>query len=132
MDTPLVSVIVLNWNGKSLIEDCLNSLIKQVHKNTEIILVDNGSTDGSVELIKSKFRDRVKLIENGKNLGFSGGNNRGIRASKGDYILLLDNDAVAAEKWIEELIKVVEEDNRIGMWASKGLSYENKDIIYTG
>ena len=129
MDTPLVSVIVLNWNGKSLIEDCLNSLIKQIYKRTEIILVDNGSTDGSVELIKSKFRDRVKLIENEKNLGFSGGNNRGIRASRGDYILLLNNDAVADEKWIEELIKVVEKDNRIGMCASKVLSYENKDII---
>jgi len=129
MDIHLVSVIVLNWNGICFIEDCLNSLVNQSYKDFEIIVVDNGSTDGSVELLKKKFMNRIKLIENEKNLGFSGGNNSGIRISEGDFILLLNNDAVADKKWIEELVNVASKDPTIGMCASKILSYENRNII---
>src|SRR3972149_8610335 len=129
MNMPLVSVIVLNWNGGGFLEECLNSLANQSYKRFEIIVVDNGSTDGSLELVKKKFSGSVKLIENGRNLGFSGGNNRGIEAAKGSYILLLNNDAVAEKKWIEELIISAEKYPKTGMCASKVLSYDNRNII---
>ena len=126
---PLVSVIVLNWNGVGFLEECLNSLSNQSYKFSETIVVDNGSTDGSLELVKKKFFGSVKLIENGRNLGFSGGNNRGINAATGSYILLLNNDAVAERRWIEELVVAAEKDPKVGMCASKVLSYENRNII---
>ena len=129
MENPFVSVIVLNWNGVGFLEECLNSLANQSYKFFEIIVVDNGSTDGSLELVKKKFSGSVKLIENGRNLGFSGGNNRGIEAAKGSYILLLNNDAVAEKKWIGELVAAAEKDPGTGMCASKVLSYDSRNII---
>jgi len=85
---PLISVIVLNWNGSRLLEQCLASVMAQTYPHLEIIIPDNGSTDGSVDLVKKKFPG-VHLIENGKNLGYGGGNNPGIRASRGAYVMIL-------------------------------------------
>jgi len=126
---PLASIIILNWNGKQYIKDCLVSLKKQSYKNLEVILVDNGSIDGSVSYIKNNFSSFVKLIENKSNLGFATGNNIGIKNSKGKYILLLNNDTKANSSWAEELIKAAESDDSIGMCASKVLSLDNPKII---
>ena len=128
-EEPLVSVIISNWNGKRYLKECLLSLKKQTYKNFEVILVDNGSTDGSVDYIKDNFGDFVKLIENETNLGFAEGNDIGIRNSSGKYILLLNNDTKADPLWIEELIKVAESDDKIGMCASKVLSLDNPKTI---
>ncbi|MBA7489549.1 hypothetical protein ES702_00083 [subsurface metagenome] len=128
-EEPLVSVIILNWNGKQHLEECLLSLKRQTYKNFEVILVDNGSTDGSVNYIRYNFGDFVKLIENKDNLGFAEGNNVGIRNSSGKYILLLNNDTKADPLWIEELVKVAESDEKIGMCASKVLSLDNPKTI---
>lgn len=78
--SPLVSVIILNWNGGVHVQSCLDSLTIQDYDNLEIIVVDNGSTDGSVEMIRGRYPG-VRLIENHANLGFAAGNNVGIRAS---------------------------------------------------
>jgi GT2 family glycosyltransferase len=98
----------------------------------EIVIVDNGSSDGSVDLIESQYGRRITLIKNDVNVGFAEGNNIGIRASSGYYIALLNNDAVADSHWIEELVKGAERSEKAyGMWASKILFYDNKKIIDT-
>jgi GT2 family glycosyltransferase len=129
MSNPLLSVIVLNWNGKRFLDECLSSLRAQTYKDFEVILVDNGSNDGSVEFIKDKYGELVTLIENERNLGFATGNNQGIRAAKGDYILLLNNDTRVDPRWMEELVKVAEKDRTIGMCASKILCYDDPRVI---
>jgi len=129
MSNALLSVIVLNWNGKKFLDECLSSLREQTYKDFETILVDNGSNDGSVEFIKDNYGDFVTLIENERNLGFAAGNNQGIRAARGDYILLLNNDTKVDSYWMEELVKVAEEDRTIGMCASKILCYDDPQVI---
>jgi GT2 family glycosyltransferase len=127
--SPLVSVIVVNWNGKAVIEDCLLSLTQQTYSPLEIIVVDNGSKDSSVTLIQEKFGAVIHLVQNSINLGFAGGNNVGIRVSRGKYILLLNNDATADPRWVEELVKVAESDPGIGMCASKIYSFDEPGIL---
>lgn len=126
---PLASVIVLNWNGKHLLRECLDSLKAQTLGELEIILVDNGSTDGSAELVRETYGESVRLVENSENLGFSGGNNVGIRASRGEFVLLLNNDAIADERWVEELVGVARENPAVGMCASKVLCHDQPDVI---
>ncbi len=126
---PSVSVIILNWNGKRYLKECLTSLKKQTYENFEVILIDNGSTDGSAEYIRENFDGFVRLIKKRTNLGFAEGNNIGIENSSGKYVLLLNNDTKADPSWIEELIKVAESDDKIGMCASKVLSFDNPRII---
>jgi len=117
--TPLVSVIVVNWNGKEYLKDCFQSLRAQTFSDFEVILVDNGSSDGSVETIQEDFPGWVRVLCNTQNEGFSGGNNRGIQAASGKYIVLLNNDAQADPRWLEELVKVAEENPQAGMLACK-------------
>lgn len=102
---PLVSIIILNYNGKDHLKDCLSSVIRQTYRNCEVILVDNASSDGSVEYVRKEF-PQVKILTLSKNYGFSAGNNQGIRMAKGDYIFLLNNDTALDERCVEELIKL--------------------------
>ena len=125
---PFVSVIIVNYNGSHLLKECLESLSRQTYTDFEIIVVDNGSTDGSVELVKNHFPE-VHILVNETNLGYGEGNNRGIMHSKGRYVVLLNNDTKVHHCWLEELIKVAEEDSSIGMCASKILNYDNPEII---
>jgi GT2 family glycosyltransferase len=118
VNPPLVSVVVLNWNGSQVVDQCLRSLHQQTYRNLEIILVDNASTDGSMEGVRDRFPD-VKLIVNERNLGFAGGNNVGIRASSGRYIMVLNNDTRLDSKCVEELKRGIEKDERYGACASK-------------
>jgi GT2 family glycosyltransferase len=125
---PLISVVVLNWNGDRVVGQCLMSLQVQTYHPLEIIVVDNASTDGSVDLIQERFPD-IKLIINTKNQGFGGGNNVGIRASRGRYIMMLNNDTRLDPRCIEELKRAIEKGHRYGGCASKILlEYEN-DLI---
>jgi GT2 family glycosyltransferase len=129
---PLVSVVVLNWNGREVVERCLRSLQGQTYQPLEIIVVDNASTDDSADLVRKKFSN-VKLIVNEKNLGFGGGNNVGIRASQGRYIMMLNNDTRLDPACIEELKRSIEKDQRYGACASKILlEYENNLIDAAG
>ncbi len=129
---PKVSVIVLNYNGKHHLKECIDSILNQTYRNYEIIVIDNGSNDGSVEFLNEMYKDKIYLIQNRTNLGFAEGNNIGIASSSGNYIALLNNDAVADFKWLEELVLAIEDsDETYGMWASKILFYDNKKIIDT-
>ncbi|MFC1571224.1 glycosyltransferase family 2 protein [Candidatus Margulisiibacteriota bacterium] len=128
VEKPKVSIVVLNWNGKEYLEDCLASLEKQTYPNIEIILVDNASKDDSVGFVKEYF-PKVKIIINHKNLGFAAGNNVGIKAALGEYVMVLNNDTEVDSNCVEELVKVIEKDRKIGGCATKILSYFNREII---
>ena len=129
LNGPRVSVVIVNWNGKHLLGECLNSLRTQTYKHFEIILVDNGSHDGSQEYVQEHFHE-VRLIALQRNSGFAGGNNAGIRAASGKYIAFLNNDTKVDPAWLTNLLKEAEaSSSSVGMWASKILSYDNPGII---
>jgi GT2 family glycosyltransferase len=115
-----VSVVIVNFNGRRFLEPCLLSLANQSFRNFEIILVDNHSSDDSAGYIREHFPS-VTLIETGKNLGFAGGTNTGIRASDGDFILTLNNDTITDPLFIENLVRPMASDPHLGMCASKML-----------
>ena len=105
-----MSIIIVNWNGGKILEDCIKSLLKIDYHNWELIIVDNGSTDGS-ENIAANF----KLIKNSKNLGFVKANNQGLKKAKGKYILLLNNDTKVEKNFLSKLVKRVEQDPTIAV-----------------
>jgi GT2 family glycosyltransferase len=113
-----ISVIVVNWNGQSFLEDCLSSLSRQTYTNREIILVDNGSTDSSIPYVKEKFPD-VKIVELRENTGFTGGNAAGLKATDGMFVALVNNDTRADDRWLENLVQPMSKDARVGICASK-------------
>src|SRR5262245_19001143 len=101
---PTVSVIVVNLNRRDLLGSCLESLWKQTFSNFEVIVVDNGSIDGSVTFLESIREPRLKIVSLPSNKGFAGGCNEGIVLVKGRYIATLNNDAEADVRWLEELV----------------------------
>jgi hypothetical protein len=100
------SIIIVNYNGREYLENCLSSLFKQNYKDFEIIFVDNASKDDSVEFVKKNF-PKVKLIESKKNLGFATGNNLGVKNSKGRYIFLVNPDTESDKNCLKELINLI-------------------------
>jgi GT2 family glycosyltransferase len=129
LSSPLVSIIIVNWNGIKFLEPCLSSLYSQSYAPYEVILFDNGSTDGSVGFLKEKFPE-VIILESPENLGFAEGNNRAIEASKGEYILTLNNDTELADGFLETLVQAaITSSEGVGMWAPKILSLNKKDEI---
>lgn len=115
-----VSVVVLNFNGKQYLHDCLSSLDLQTYKDLEVIVVDNGSCDGSVEYLRSNF-PRIRVVRNEENLGFAEGTNSGIREARGDLILTLNNDTKADKNFIKSLIEPMSADPDVGICAPKML-----------
>jgi GT2 family glycosyltransferase len=129
--TPPLTVVVVNWNRRELLESCLESLAEQSVTGFEVILVDNGSTDGSVaatERFRNSSKFRLQIIQNPENYGFCRGNNIGIETARGELIALLNNDAVADRRWLEELAGAFH-DPGVGMAASKILVYEDPQRI---
>ena len=120
----MISVIIVNWNKADLLDNCLKSLQKQTYKDFEVIVVDNGSTDGSVDLIKKVYPE-VRLILLPENRGFSIGNNTGIKNSTSEYIALLNNDAEAHPEWLERMYLALKSNPNIGFCTSKILNYRD-------
>jgi GT2 family glycosyltransferase len=126
---PLVSVIIANWNGKHLLGECLDSILAQSFGDFEIIVVDNGSRDGSGEFIHERYPE-VRVESLAENLGFAGGNNVGMRIASGKYFALLNNDTKVDPAWLENLLRAAEASpSAIGMWACKILVYDRPDVI---
>jgi GT2 family glycosyltransferase len=98
----LISVVIVNYNGKKWLKKCLDSLRSQTYKDFEVILVDNASADGSIEFVENNFKE-VKVVRSEKNLGFAGGNNLGIELAIGEFILLLNNDAWIQGDFLERI-----------------------------
>ncbi|MEO7650296.1 MAG: glycosyltransferase family 2 protein [Bryobacteraceae bacterium] len=124
---PEISVIVVNWNRRELLRACLKSLAAQVGVNFEVIVVDNGSEDGSPDMAGADFG--VRLVRNRENRGFCAANNQGIAASHGQFIALLNNDAEAAPHWLLALRRAFDNRPDVGMAASKILVWENPQKI---
>lgn len=113
-----LSVVTVNWNSRDDLAACLESLERQSYPEIEVIIVDNGSTDGSVELVRSRF-PQFTLLPQASNLGFAEACNIGIAASSGAWVALLNNDAVADERWAETLMLAAERaPERCGMLQS--------------
>jgi GT2 family glycosyltransferase len=127
--SPLISCIVVNWNRRDLLRDCLVSLARQDYANLEIIVVDNGSSDGSVAMLEDSDLLRVRLIRNSQNRGFCAANNQGIAAARGEFIALLNNDAEAAPDFLSALARVVDGRPEIGMAAAKIVVWEDPTLI---
>ena len=124
---PLVSIIILNYNADQLLLDCVESIMKTNYDNFEIIVVDNASVDGSHIKCKEKF-EKIRLIENEKNLGYCGGNNVGIKNAKGDFIVILNPDTTVEPNWLSELLSVY---NKYGeaLYQPKHLSLNDKSVF---
>lgn len=125
---PFFSVIVLNWNGRQLLEECVESILAQTFDDFETIVVDNGSTDGSARMLAERYAN-VRTVILPANLGFAGGNNAGIREAKGKYIILLNNDTAVDPGWLCALRAAVQRHPEAGMFTPKILNYYRRDEI---
>ncbi|MDX2493674.1 MAG: glycosyltransferase family 2 protein, partial [Desulfuromusa sp.] len=125
---PAVSIIIVNWNGRSHLVDCLDSLAAQTFRDFEVVFVDNGSVDDSVALVRAEY-PWVRLVPLSENTGFATGNNRGLEHAVGDYIVTLNNDTRVAEDWLDTLLSVAESNPRAGMVGCRICSFSEPDII---
>lgn len=125
---PRLSVLIVNWNGLAHLADCLDSLAAQTFRDFEVILVDNGSKDGSVEFVRGRY-PWVYLIPLPENTGFATGNNLGFQQARGDCIVALNNDTRVAPDWLEVLLRVADARPGVGMVASRVCSFFDPDLI---
>ncbi len=130
-------IVVPNLNGKSDLPDCIDSLLKQHLEQFEILIVENGSTDGSVEIVDNLAKNNTNItgLYNKTNLGFAGGVNTGIRyalQNDADYVLLFNNDAIADKGWAKNLVDYMIKNPKVGIAACKLLHDDGKTIDSTG
>ncbi len=131
-EQPFTSVIIPNYNGKPLLATCLNALRGQTYpaERFEVILVDDASTDGSVEFVRSAFPTvRVVVLE--RNAGFVAACNAGVAAAKGEVLVLLNNDTEAEPGWLEALVAGLVAQPEAGSAASKMLLFDRRDTLHT-
>lgn len=123
-----VSVVIPNWNGEHLLKDCLESLKEQSFKHFEIILVDNGSTDNSLEYVAENF-PKVKILKLKKNFGFARAINEGVKASKAEYVIFLNNDTSADKEFIKNLVRCADQHQEVISVNPKLLNFYEKQKI---
>ena len=129
IDEPLViRIIVLNWNGRRWLEGCLGALGQQTGRAFEVVVVDNASTDGSVELVRERF-PQCQVVALDANLGFAAGNNAGARGATGPYLAFLNNDTEVEAGWLNALVEAVERDPRTGLVSSQVVFMDRPDVI---
>ena len=128
---PLVSIIILNWNGKEYLSLCFDSLYQGTYQNFEIIFSDNASTDGSVEFVKHHY-PKIKIIEHDQHTGITYAQNEAIRLAQGKYIFSFNNDTIADSHLLEELVKVSESNPSIGICGCKTVSYQGNQVLNAG
>jgi GT2 family glycosyltransferase len=126
----LASIIVLCYNSKVDLGECIPSLLSQSYRDFELILVDNASTDGTEEFIRINYPE-IKVLQTGKNVGYAAGNNLGFEISLGKYVVIVNPDTIADSEWLTELIKPFESDETIAATTSKILKYDQRDRINT-
>jgi GT2 family glycosyltransferase len=126
----LASIIIPNWNGAHHLPDCLDSLERQSYSRFEVILVDNGSTDASLALLARDYA-RVRVIALGENRGFAPACNIGMRAARGEVVILLNNDTEVDPRWLETVIDAFTRHPRVGAVASKMLLFDRRTHLHT-
>jgi GT2 family glycosyltransferase len=130
-DTPKVTVVIPNYNGAHHLSECLSSLRQQTFSDFETIVVDNASTDGTVDLIKGEHPE-VRLIELASNTGFAGAVNAGAMASEAEYVVFLNNDTRAEPTWLAALVRGMDENPSFSFGSSKLLRYDSGLIDSAG
>ncbi len=124
----LISVLIVNWNGASLLRSCLDALANQTFRDFEIILVDNGSTDGSADIVRDSYPE-VRLFALSDNTGFAVGNNLAAGKASGEWLVLLNNDVIADPSWLGTLASAAENYRDFDGFASCQLSYDDPAIL---
>ncbi len=131
MNLPSVTIIILNWNGRAFLHDCLTALMALDYPNFQTTLVDNGSTDDSVSFVRAHF-PQVTIIENGANVGFAAGNNVALRNWHGEIAVLLNPDVVVAADWLRNLVQPFLRDERVGICGGKLLYPDGRTLQHIG
>ena len=130
-----VAAAILCWNNRDIIADSVDSLLNQTQP-VDVIVVENGSTDGSLEFLQKKYGKKITILAQPRNLGFAGGANVALRHAitklKSDYVSLLNSDAKADKNWVKELLSLTNEDSKVGLVTSKILQLDGKHIDTTG
>jgi GT2 family glycosyltransferase len=119
-----VSVIIVNWNGLAFLGPCLDSLRRQSMRDFEVLVIDNSSSDGSVEFVRSHYPE-VRVLPQVSNLGFAAANNIGVRQVRSEFVALLNNDTEAEPDWLAENVTALESNRHIGFCASRILMYHD-------
>ena len=125
-NSPKVAVVILNWNGLKYLRQYLPSVLTSVWPNLDIIIGDNASTDGSIEFIKSAYPS-IRIIQNDKNYGFTGGYNKVLKHVEADYYILLNSDVEVHPGWIAPVIELMESDPLIAAAAPKIIAFNQQD-----
>jgi len=128
-DLPLVTAIVVDHNGGAMLDECLASLLHQDYPSLEVILVDNGSDDGAARRARDTYADRLVYLRNERNLGFAEANNQGIARARGEWVFLLNNDAVAAPGVVAALMRAAAPEGRVGMLACRVVVYDAPHVF---
>ncbi len=127
---PLLSVIIPNWNGAYHLRTCLDALRLQTYPRLEIIVVDNASTDESLELLRTCYPE-VHTLALGRNLGLTGAMNRGLQMASGELIGSLNNDTEVTPEWAAQLVRALQRHPEAGMAASKILLFDRRDVLHS-
>jgi GT2 family glycosyltransferase len=125
---PFLSVLIVNYNGVAHLEECLSSVVSQDFRDFEIVLVDNGSADGSAAFVRDRFPD-VRLVESGVNLGFAGGNNLGLTHCRGEFVFFLNNDTRLESGALRNLAAGLAEFPAVRAFACLMLTYRNPAVV---
>lgn len=123
-----VSIVIINYNGGDLTPRCLQALGRQTFRDFEVVLVDNASTDGSLALV-DRSQPVLTVLESSVNTGFAGGNNLGAASAKGEWLVLLNNDAFPDPDWLEQLLKAAEEHPRFDFFTSRQYCYNEPWLL---
>ena len=125
---PALSIVILNWNGAHLLSGCLDSVRAQTFRDLEIVMSDNGSSDGSVKMVAARYPE-VKVVRFGENVGFCLAVNAALRVSHGEFAAVLNNDTELDARCLEELVAAMRSDPRLGICAPKMVYYDNPTLI---
>jgi GT2 family glycosyltransferase len=125
-EVPVVSVLVVTWNGHALLERCLPSVLATDHPAFEVVVADNGSTDDTVAWLRATHPD-VRTVEHGENLLFAEGNNRALPHCRGQYVCLLNNDVEVEPDWLRPLVDALDDDDRVAAVQPKLLQHGRRD-----
>lgn len=124
---PLVAINILTWNARRYIKDCLRSALQQNYPNFQVTILDNGSKDDTVRMIKQGFKDpRIKLMTNRKNVGFAPGHNQLLRFTRGRYVVLLNQDAILTPEFVAKAVDFLEKRPGVAALQPKLLKYDFK------
>jgi GT2 family glycosyltransferase len=125
---PVVSIVVVNWNGAQVLPRCLEALSAQTYRDFEVIVVDNGSTDGSTDDLEAHWSG-VRVLRLGENKGFAVANNLGAVEARGRWLVLVNNDAFPETKWLEILIEATQQYPEYTFFGSRLVQYHNPEMM---